>query len=243
MRTTYLKEILELEAPPALDTCQICNQNNFKFRCRNCFHRPVTCASCCAKSHIDHPFHSIDVWNGTCFLPSDLLHIGFTLHLGHQGSPCPQYKADTHVNEFEDNESDTDGPTSDQLQIIHSDGVSRRNIRYCKCSNAPPRHLQLLRHCLFLASYKKPQTAFTFEVLCYFHIEAMECKVSASAFYSKLKRFTSNAFPDTVPVSIYPHFLHDILAYGWINIRIPRANESVSPMARLNKSKEIWIWA
>jgi hypothetical protein len=212
LRSTYLKEILELEAPPASDICQICNQNKFKFRCRNCFHRPTTCSSCCAQSHVYLPFHSIDVWNGTCFLPSDLLHIGFTLHFGHHGSPCPQYKAQTHGNEFEEdleNESDTDGSMADQLQIVHSNGVCRRNIRYCKCSNAPPRHLQLLRHCLFPASYKKPQTAFTFEVLRHFHIEAMECKVSASAFYSKLKRFTSNAFPDTVPVSIHLHFLHN----------------------------------
>jgi hypothetical protein len=54
-------------------------------------HQPLTCMACCANSHADVPFHSVDVWNGTCFLPSDLQHAGLVIHLGHQGLPCPQY--------------------------------------------------------------------------------------------------------------------------------------------------------
>ena len=192
--------------------CQACNQKQFKFRCQNCFHRPVTCAGCCAKSHADLPFHSVDVWNGTCFLPSDLMHAGIAIYLGHQGFQCPEYeRADVGKSQerFKDVESeeDFDELGARLLQIIHSNGVCERNIWYCKCSNAPPHHLQLLQHRLFPASCKKPQTAFTFEVLCHFHIDAMECKTSANNFYSKLRRLTSNGFPDTVPVGfLFPSF-------------------------------------
>jgi CxC2 like cysteine cluster associated with KDZ transposases len=200
LRTTYLREILELESPPPSQVCQICNQNNFKFRCHDCFHQPVTCSACCAKSHANVPFHSIDAWNGRCFLPSDLLDVGLVIHLGHRGSPCPEY-IEGQWEQDTDSEPDPDWTDAHQLQIVHSNGVCRRNIHYCKCSNAPSYHIQLLQHHLFPSSYKKPRTAFTFDVLNHFHIEAMECKTSAGAFYSKLKRLTSNTFPNTVPVS------------------------------------------
>jgi hypothetical protein len=42
---------------------------------------------------------------------------------------------------------------------------------------------------------------FTFDVLDNFYIDAMECKTSAGSFFSKLRRLTSNGFPEQVPVS------------------------------------------
>ncbi|KAI6137012.1 hypothetical protein F5141DRAFT_1059940 [Pisolithus sp. B1] len=43
-------------------------------------------------------------------------------------------------------------------------------------------------HRLFPASISKPKTAFTFDVLDHFLIDALECKTSAMSFYQKLKR-------------------------------------------------------
>ncbi|KAI5987002.1 hypothetical protein EDC04DRAFT_2873478 [Pisolithus marmoratus] len=60
-------------------------------------------------------------------------------------------------------------------------------------------HLDLLRQRLFPATISKPKTAFTFDVLDHFLIDALECKTSAMSFYQKLKRFTDNAFPERVP--------------------------------------------
>ncbi|KAI6009701.1 hypothetical protein EDC04DRAFT_2871369 [Pisolithus marmoratus] len=50
-----------------------------------------------------------------------------------------------------------------------------------------------------ISCISKPKTAFTFDVLNHFLIDALECKSSAVSFYQKLKRFTNNAFPDKVP--------------------------------------------
>ncbi|KAF8430932.1 hypothetical protein L210DRAFT_961004 [Boletus edulis BED1] len=44
-----------------------------------------------------------------------------------------------------------------------------------------------------------PQTVFTFNILDKFLIDELECKTSASSFYSKLRRLTNNAFPDFLP--------------------------------------------
>ncbi|KAG1726471.1 hypothetical protein EDB19DRAFT_1897637 [Suillus lakei] len=73
-------------------------------------------------------------------------------------------------------------------------------VSWCHCLGSNPQHLQLLRAGLFPASSTRPRTAFTFEVLDHFLIDALECKTSARSFYEKLTRLTNNAFPDTVPV-------------------------------------------
>jgi hypothetical protein len=39
---------------------------------------------------------------------------------------------------------------------------------------------------LFAASLQRPETAFTFNVLDYFHIDAMECHTAASNFVAKI---------------------------------------------------------
>jgi hypothetical protein len=91
-------------------------------------------------------------------------------------------------------------PETDRLVVVTSSGIFRRRIRRCKCPGAADPHIQLLRSQLFSASIKRPSTAFTFDVLDHFHIDAMECKTAALNFYNKLRRLTSNAFPAGAPV-------------------------------------------
>jgi CxC2 like cysteine cluster associated with KDZ transposases len=74
-------------------------------------------------------------------------------------------------------------------------------VKWCLCPNAPEHHVQLFRMHLFSASYQCPSTAFTFNLLDLFYVDAMECKTSALNFFNKLQRLTNNAFPSLVPVS------------------------------------------
>ena len=85
------------------------------------------------------------------------------------------------------------------IVVVHSNGVFTLNVRWCKCN--VPTHKQLLRAHLYPASTMNPSTAFTEDVLDHFYMDALECKTSAWNFYSKLRRFTDNVFPDKVPVS------------------------------------------
>ena len=62
------------------------------------------------------------------------------------------------------------------------------------------RDLQLLEAGLYPTSISSPRTAFTFRVLDNFLLTNKECKTSAMAYYSKLRRVTNNAFPHTVLV-------------------------------------------
>ncbi|KAI6097514.1 hypothetical protein F5141DRAFT_1190883 [Pisolithus sp. B1] len=87
------------------------------------------------------------------------------------------------------------------MTIVHTEGILSHEVLVCKCPGSDPNdwHLDLLCQRLFPASISKPKTAFTFDVLDHFLIDALECKTSAMSFYQKLKRFTNNAFPERVP--------------------------------------------
>jgi hypothetical protein len=91
-------------------------------------------------------------------------------------------------------------PDTVKMVIVTSNGVFRRRIRWCRCHSAPDNHIQLLRLHLFSASIDRPSTAFTFQLLDHFYIDAMECKTAAMNFFAKLRRITNSAFPATVPV-------------------------------------------
>jgi len=80
-------------------------------------------------------------------------------------------------------------------------GVFQHRLRWCQCQQAEPAYAQLLRLGLYPASIERPETAFTFSLLDYFHIDAVECKTSANNFFNKLRRLTNSLFPHDVPVS------------------------------------------
>src|SRR5882724_10023309 len=83
--------------------------------------------------------------------------------------------------------------SQDTLVIAHSNGVFHHHIQWCACPGSAPYHIQLFRHGLFLASVIHPKTAFTFDVLDHFYMDAMEFKTAGWSFFQKLRRFTNNA--------------------------------------------------
>ena len=87
------------------------------------------------------------------------------------------------------------------LVIIDISGVYQLIVSWCCCPGAPNHATQLFQHRLFPASTSRPSTAFTFAVLEYFHVDAVECKTSASNFFNKLCRLTDFSSPQSVPVS------------------------------------------
>jgi hypothetical protein len=94
-------------------------------------------------------------------------------------------------------------PGTHRMVVVTSNGIFRRQVRWCQCHGRAEEHIQLLHLNLFPASIRRPSTAFTFDVLDHLHIDAMECKTAALNFYNKLRRLTNNAFPATAPVSVH----------------------------------------
>lgn len=158
-----------------------------RYRCLECFHSRPICASCIKEQHTLNPFHRIQYWTGKHFEKASLHSLGFTLYLGHDGSPCP-------LNRLR---------SSTKFVVVHTNGIHDRNIEYCICS--PSNHsydnlLQLVRNRLFPATKDFPRSVFTFEVLEDFHRHSLSSKTSAYDYYNALRMHTNAAFPQDVEV-------------------------------------------
>ena len=82
-------------APPAdVDNCNRCNLPGAKWRCKECFGDRLLCTKCCKEEHAFSPFHRIQRWQGSHFVPAALWQVGIKLYLGHQGNQCPNTTID-----------------------------------------------------------------------------------------------------------------------------------------------------
>lgn len=181
---TYLRLLIGQEIPPSNSICVSCNVQGAEFRCLDCFGPHWWCKACLIDSHAWQPFHQPQRWKNGSFEKVSLYELGVVLNLG--GCCCTK-----------------DGsPFGDRaITVIHINGVFTTSVRFCHCPGAAADHEQLFANRLFPSTFDRPSTAFTFQLLDYFAIDAMECKTSAQSFFQKLRRMTNNAFPDEVPVS------------------------------------------
>ena len=215
MRETFIHEYLNQESLPADPSCKQCKTRVGSFRCLDCFGPTLLCHPCCLEVHSSLPFHSIEKWTGEFFQKTSLHAEGFKLYLGHGGSPCPANS--TAAAEYWADE-DLDGDKVDEILleaweprdtrtmvIVDVSRIHQLIVSWCCCEGAPDHGTQLFQHCLFPASFSRPSTAFTFAVLDYFHVDAVECKTAASNFFSKLRRLTDFTSPQSVPVSELYH--------------------------------------
>jgi hypothetical protein len=186
------------------------------------------------KAHANHPFHRVERWTGHFYEAVSLLDLGFTLNLGHGGRVCP--------NNTEEGSSDWSCP---QFTILDSAGIFVHHVRWCRCNGVTveDKHLQLVRARLFPSSITKPQTAFTFDVLDQFLIDALECKTSAMSFYQKLRRLTDNAFPNLLPVCFHLKKETTLNCDLDFSGSLSGTNESIKSMERFVQSKASRLWS
>ena len=94
--------------------CSSCETGSGDWRCLDCIGRPVICRICCRALHAKFPFHRVEVWTGTHFQASLLIHVGLFIQLGHGGSTCPYPRqGTTHMSSEEDDwEDDLDDDPS-----------------------------------------------------------------------------------------------------------------------------------
>jgi len=192
-RDNFLSEILSVEGPPQDKSCGNCGRTEQAiYRCSDCFYSGLLCLDCCLKDHIRHPFHHIKVWTGQYFSPTTLHRLGYILHLGHGGLPCP----------ISGEQGERDSKASKgTLIVVDIRSIHSHSVSWCRCPGAPSRPAQLLRMHLYPASIQSPRTAFTFQLLEYYHLDSVECNTTPLSFCNKLRRLTNKYNPDAVPVS------------------------------------------
>jgi CxC2 like cysteine cluster associated with KDZ transposases len=157
------------------------------------------CRLCCLEHHRRMPFHRIRGFSDDHFEKITLHDLGFVLHLGHNGAKCPTASDD------EPDAMEVDGDQimedDDVMVIVDTNGIFHHHVWWCACPERPRPDISLFRMGLFPATLTKPKTVFTFNVLEAFHMDQMECRISASNFYNRLRRRTNETFPNKVPVS------------------------------------------
>ena len=135
------------------------------------------CAACICDAHRHHPLHWIEKWNGNFFERLDLSQIGFIIHLGHRGAPCPQRPS---------------RDASVKFSIVDLNGVHDCRIHYCHCVDAPSRLAQLVRADYLPATLDRIETAFTVDTLKAFHVLFDIAKITNEDFVRWLRRRTDN---------------------------------------------------
>lgn len=210
--------------PPATALrCLKCRGNAGTFRCRSCWGRPLLCMECCVTEHHANPFHRIEqLQPGGHFAPASLGKLGITLQLGSKVAGCTCQGAEPTEDRVPDpedeDESDDEVEEPGIFPAFHDhggqgwEGVGRNMIvvdvtgihlipvRFCRCAGSEPDDIQLLQNELYPSTQRAIRTCFTYAVLDAFLLENVECKTSASAFYTRLQRQTDPIFPHKVPV-------------------------------------------
>ena len=194
-RHSILIELLRHESLPLRASCSHCQQSPGTHRCQDCFGSKIWCDECCVSAHTNLPFHRVQIWNGRFFEKSNLFQHQLTLDLCHHPNSCPPVppnvntrmmsdidifdEGDEGINDSElpyPPESATHVQSRSNLVIISSTGIFKRSVRWCLCTEPQDKYIQLLNAKLFPASFKNPQTVFTFEVLDHFRVDALSVK-------------------------------------------------------------------
>jgi CxC2 like cysteine cluster associated with KDZ transposases len=154
------------------------------------------------------------MWNGKCFERSDLLTHWLTIDLCHYPDDCPSTPPNTEMQMMFDPDMSDEADDADKLSdayladrhqhlgtststthtgyqlkltIVSSTGIFKHWIQWCHCAKSSEQYVQLLLCAeLFPASFKNPKTAFMFEVLDHFQLDALECNTAAMNFMSKI---------------------------------------------------------
>ncbi|KAM6491450.1 hypothetical protein JOM56_013019 [Amanita muscaria] len=158
--------------------CITCGEAEGGYKCRDCFDGSLLrCQKCLLDYHKRHPLHRIEHWNGSFFEKASLQSLGLRIQLGHGGLPC---------------HSPSPGPLG--FCVVDLSGIHYVSVDLCDClgHGIIPSRMQMLRAGWFPATFTRPKTVFTFEILDTFHELTLQGKTTAYDFYQTILRKTDN---------------------------------------------------
>ena len=105
--------------------------------------------------------------------------MGLVYFIGHGHTPCPSVEPSHHQ----------------QILIIGLNGAHHVNVQFCGCEKTPgwvEHYRQLLRMRWFPASFDRPKTAFTFDLLDTYHKLTLQGKLNLYDFHASIMQKTDN---------------------------------------------------
>ncbi|KLO04642.1 hypothetical protein SCHPADRAFT_840402, partial [Schizopora paradoxa] len=181
VRTQYLDELLRLDGRGSFietDACGVCTKGIGVFRCKICIGGGLRCSTCIVSEHMRMPLHPILKWNGSFFEKTALSALGLRIQLGHDIGTCGHPEP---------------GPCN--FLVVDLTGFHRVSINFCACKRngvVTERYVQLLRTQWFPATFDSPATAFTFDLLDFFHQLTHQAKTNAYDFLCTIQQRTDS---------------------------------------------------
>jgi len=129
----------------------------------------------------------VQVWSDGFHQRTSLLELGHSFYIGHQHTPCPSPNA-----RFQ------------KILIIDHSGAHHIKVQFCACKEDPKwieHYCQLLRMKWYPASFNRPRTAFTFDILDTYHKITLQGKLNLYDFYKTLMQKSDNCGRKKVIVS------------------------------------------
>jgi hypothetical protein len=187
-RSNILQHIMHSRGPRLSPSCPHVNCEQQHFRCSHCYGGTLHCQDCLLTSHQQHPFHSIEVWRGAYYARTTLHEQGYMMDLRHSCDCCALQLPPT-------------SGASVKMTIVASTGIHTLSVLPCACTNGTFLE-KLMDARLFPATFTRPQTAFTFELLDHYLVGYTTCKTTAYSFYEKLRRLSDPTDPGSLPVRL-----------------------------------------
>lgn len=169
--------------------------------CEDCIQSTVKCADCFIDDHIHMPFHWARRWDilRQFFVRTDISVVRgdqrpYAVPLGHNGNVCPHYTPNElleHAREL---------PEGVILTVVDVNGIHGTRFMFCSCSNAPPRHVQLIRAKLLPGTTRFPLTVVTFTALRMYRSNDLVSKGNAQDYLRSLQRATEETRYWDIPV-------------------------------------------
>ena len=200
IQPTVLDELIGLDGPGGhnLDLCSSCAnpqpQSHTLYRCIECSYSLLHCGGCIVAQHKALPLHRLEVcetlsprlssnshcdqhWQNGFFDRTSLHSLGLICNLGHNGDACPG------------------GSSPYDLSIIDINGLHQVRVLFCSCDANTPwdeRYRQLLRMRWYPASFGRPRTAFSFDLLETYHKLTLQGKINLYDFYLGIMQKSDN---------------------------------------------------
>ena len=119
------------------------------------------------------------VWQDGFYQRTTLLKLGYSFYVSHEHTPCPS----------------ADPGQYHRILVIDLNGAHHLDVQFCACIEAPNwvvNYRQLLRMRWYPASFDRPKTAFTFDLLDTFHKLTLQGKLNLYDFYISIMQKTDN---------------------------------------------------
>ena len=116
-------------------------------------------------------------WRNGFFDRTSLYSLGLICYLGHGGDPCPIASKPYNIT------------------IIDVNGWHKMRVRFCTCNTNIPwneRYRQLIKMHWYPASFDRPRTAFSFDLLETYHKITLQGKLNLYDFYLAIMQKSDN---------------------------------------------------